>query len=87
MKKTLFSIFTIALVLYACTPQIDPPVPSGIDLTGIPYTPQPFSLAIPTGFPAPNVPAGYQFDKNIVELGRHLFYDKRLSRNNTMACV
>jgi len=45
-------------------------------------------LSVPEGWPAPH----YVFDKNNkltpagFELGRTLFYDRRLSRNNTISC-
>lgn len=45
------------------------------------------TVAIPAGWPAPH----YNFDENKLspagfELGRTLFYDRRLSRNNTVSC-
>ncbi len=41
---------------------------------------------LPRGFPVPTVPAENPMSKAKVELGRHLFYEKRLSGNQTMAC-
>lgn len=41
---------------------------------------------LPPGFPVPNVPADNPMSKAKVELGRHLFYEKKLSGNGTMAC-
>ncbi|MEY4926944.1 MAG: hypothetical protein RI894_1380 [Bacteroidota bacterium] len=86
MKKIAFISVLFAIIIAACT-QEPPQTPTGVDLRGIAYSPQPFSLTVPVGFPQPDLPAGYQFDGNIVELGRHLFYDKRLSRNNTLSCA
>jgi cytochrome c peroxidase len=45
-----------------------------------------FDLALPQGFPAPRVPAANPLAEAKVELGRRLFYDRRLSRNETQSC-
>jgi cytochrome c peroxidase len=42
---------------------------------------------MPAGFPAPKVPADNQMTTAKVELGRHLFYDKRLSVNGKQSCA
>jgi cytochrome c peroxidase len=42
---------------------------------------------LPTGFPAPLEPADNPMSAAKVELGRHLFYDRRLSGNRTQACA
>src|SRR5262245_15759939 len=41
---------------------------------------------LPPGFPRPVVPAGNPMTAEKVELGRHLFYDKRMSVNGTQSC-
>lgn len=41
---------------------------------------------LPPGVPAPQVPADAPMTMARVELGRHLFYDARLSGNGTQAC-
>ncbi|MEP7117757.1 MAG: MbnH family di-heme enzyme [Acidobacteriota bacterium] len=41
---------------------------------------------LPTGFPPPPVPADNPMSAAKVELGRHLFYDRRLSANGTQSC-
>jgi cytochrome c peroxidase len=46
----------------------------------------PYEWKLPPGFPYPNVPADNPMTKEKVELGRHLFYDKRLSLNLTQSC-
>jgi cytochrome c peroxidase len=43
-------------------------------------------LIIPKGFPAPTEPAENPFDPVAAELGRHLFYDPRLSGNGEQSC-
>lgn len=42
---------------------------------------------LPAGFPKPLVPADNPISKSKVELGRRLFYDRRLSGNETFACA
>lgn len=48
---------------------------------------QPYVWRIPSWLPPPAVPADNPMSESKVELGRHLFYDKRLSRNGSMACA
>jgi cytochrome c peroxidase len=45
-----------------------------------------FDWRLPTGFPRPVVPADNPLSAEKVELGRHIFYDERLSENETFAC-
>jgi len=47
----------------------------------------PYDWNLPPGFPLPNVPPDNPMTKEKVELGRYLFYDKRLSLNQTQACA
>ncbi len=42
---------------------------------------------LPPGFPEPRVPADNPMNPAKVELGRHLFYDERLSQNETQSCA
>ncbi|MCA9620978.1 MAG: di-heme enzyme, partial [Myxococcales bacterium] len=46
-----------------------------------------FDWGLPPGIPAPKVPADNPMTAEKVELGRHLFYDKRLSLNETQSCA
>jgi cytochrome c peroxidase len=50
-------------------------------------TPTPFVWRLPKGFPKPAVPPDNPMTTEKVELGRHLFYDKRLSANGTQSCA
>ncbi|MBL8442481.1 MAG: di-heme enzyme [Zoogloeaceae bacterium] len=43
-------------------------------------------VAVPHFFPAPRLPEGELLSPDRIELGRHLFYDKRLSGNGEQAC-
>ena len=45
-----------------------------------------YAWNIPAGFPEPAVPESNPMTAAKVELGRHLFYDTRLSGNGTQAC-
>lgn len=46
-----------------------------------------FAWELPPGFPEPVVPEDNPMSPARVELGRHLFYDVRLSGNGTQACA
>jgi len=45
-----------------------------------------YAWRLPKGFPVPFVPKDNPMSEAKVELGRYLFYDTRLSGNNTMSC-
>lgn len=49
--------------------------------------PEPWTWTLPAGLPEPWVPADNPMSAAKVELGRHLFYDVRLSHNETMSCA
>ncbi|WP_345117547.1 cytochrome-c peroxidase [Hymenobacter algoricola] len=81
----LYSWFLVAvaglLLLGSCKedgeaePDLDPPVTT------------PYQLVLPAGFPQTVViPADNPLTQEGVSLGRMLFYETRLSRNNTMSC-
>ncbi|MEM9069752.1 MAG: MbnH family di-heme enzyme [Myxococcota bacterium] len=46
-----------------------------------------FEWDLPSGFPEPRVPDDNEMSEVKVELGRHLFYDTRLSGNQTQSCA
>jgi cytochrome c peroxidase len=46
-----------------------------------------FDWKLPPGFPQPAVPAANPMTAAKVELGRHLFYDSRLSRQEKQSCA
>lgn len=48
--------------------------------------PEPYAWNLPEGFPLPRVPVDNPMTAAKVELGRHLFYDTRLSANGTQSC-
>lgn len=49
--------------------------------------PEPYRWALPEGFPVPPVPKDNPMTAAKVDLGRHLFYDKRLSLDGSMSCA
>lgn len=51
------------------------------------YQPTPYNLQIPYGFPQMVIPWDNPLTEEGVELGRRLFYDERLSGDNTMSCA
>jgi cytochrome c peroxidase len=51
------------------------------------YTPTPYAVPIPTHFPDMIVPENNPMTVEGVELGRHLFYEKMLSGDNSMSCA
>src|SRR5262245_53902812 len=46
-----------------------------------------FVWDLPTSWPRPPVPSDNPMSAEKVELGRHLFYDTRLSKNETFSCA
>ncbi len=61
-------------------PPVDAPLEDG-------SIPSDWIWSLPPGFPIPVVPEGNPMSAAKVELGRHLFYDTRLSGNETMSCA
>jgi cytochrome c peroxidase len=49
--------------------------------------PTPYELDLPEGIPHPRIPAENPLTVESVELGRHLFYDERLSGNESASCA
>ena len=51
------------------------------------YLPTPYNLQIPSHFPTMVIPEDNPLTNEGVELGRYLFYEKRLSGDNSMSCA
>ena len=51
------------------------------------YSPTPFTISTPSHFPNMIIPADNPMTEEGIELGRFLFYEKRLSGDNTMNCA
>lgn len=56
-------------------------------LTALLCAGQTYHWDLPTGFPVPRVPADNPMTATKVELGRYLFYDKRMSVNRRSSCA
>jgi cytochrome c peroxidase len=52
-----------------------------------PCAAQPYQWNLPKGFPPPRVPTDNPMSETKVQLGRRLFYDRRLSVNGTQSCA
>lgn len=50
------------------------------------FVPTPYALEIPSHFPQMDIPEDNPMTVEGVELGRRLFYEKKLSGDNTMSC-
>lgn len=76
MKNKWTLIITAALLMAAsCRPEKPVFEPTYVDLD------------YPDHFPAPNLPADNPLSEEGIKLGRHLFYDVRLSGDNTQNCA
>jgi len=74
-------IIGLVFVLNRCQPDDDCASPCEPVVNATPYT-----LEIPQGFPQPFIPADNPLTVEGIELGRFLFYDKKLSRDMSMSC-
>ncbi|EMJ88991.1 MbnH family di-heme enzyme [Leptospira meyeri] len=90
MKIHLSSMFLFFSFLFSCNvlPFQKKETNNGMLLAalGILATASDWVWDLPPGFPQPLVPSDNPMSKAKVELGRHLFYEKKLSGNGTMAC-
>jgi cytochrome c peroxidase len=57
------------------------------DLVDIAFDPTPYPIVQPTGFPLMDIPVDNPMTQEGFELGRRLFYDVRLSKDNSMSCA
>ena len=68
-------------------PTVKVPASDSLEVEPTVNEPTPYSLVMPGFFPQNvNVPADNPLTEDGVELGRFLFYEKKLSGNNTMSC-
>lgn len=79
MKKLLIGIVLLAVfsTLKSCRKDVLPDY----------YVATPYSFVVPQGFPPVVIPAYNPMTVEGIELGRRLFYDKRLSGDNSLACA
>jgi cytochrome c peroxidase len=76
--RALAALCTLAslVVLAGCAEELPPPEGG-----------EQYAFALPAHFPAPVVPPSNPMTPEKVELGRHLFFDERLSGNGTQSCA
>jgi cytochrome c peroxidase len=76
---------SVLLLLAACHPEEDDSPGSGDGTSSHQTTP--YELQIPGNFPPMPIPADNPMTVEGVRLGRYLFYEERLSGNNTQSCA
>ena len=82
-KGGVLGFVVIAALAGGCRPDDPDEQPAPVDpITG----PTPYDLQIPPNMPPMLIPPNNPLTVEGVELGRHLFWEKRLSGNNTMSC-
>jgi len=79
-------IIVLILAFVGCSDDMTDPGEMPVDLTGIPYAPEPFIPEIPDGFPLFEQPADNPMTTDGVTLGRALFFDPILSIDSTISC-
>lgn len=79
MRTTVLFAAVFMLAIFGC--KKDPATPS------TPSGPTAYSFPQPSNFPAAYLPADNPMTVEGVRLGRHLFYEKRLSVDNTVSCA
>jgi cytochrome c peroxidase len=88
MKRIAFLFIGITIVLASlqnCKPEpIDQPDPGDPDSL---YVNTKYTITVPYNFPQPTNPYKDSLSYEGIELGRRLFYDKRLSSTGQMACA
>ena len=75
MKKFSFILILVLILATSCRKDM-------VERSITPYTPD-----VPSHFPAMPIPAENPMSVEGVELGRQLFYEEKLSRDNTIACA
>ena len=77
MKGVLSFLFLSFLFLGGCINNVENPT----------YVPTAYNLQIPVGFPEMTIPEDNPLTVEGVELGRKLYYDKKLDKNGARACA
>lgn len=85
LNLTLFACFFLVLSSCKKDPEIPIVTPDLTDSTDL-FTPTPYNISIPTGFPDMVIPTDNPMTEEGVELGKKLFYDPILSGNFTQSC-
>jgi cytochrome c peroxidase len=86
--RVLLAVALLAVAPGACSDPPSTPVDAAPpDAIPVDADPGAYVWDLPPGFPQPQVPEDNPMTEDKVELGRHLFYDQRLSGNGTQACA
>lgn len=80
MSRAFFIAMVVGYLVLGCSPGERPATAN----TG---SPESYTWNLPAGFPMPLIPSDNPMTADKVELGRMLFYDKRLSANETISCA
>lgn len=89
MKTKLIGISLLIVIFSACCREDDDPPRVKVEPSPVEYNPTPYSLQLPSHFdllPAPFIPEDNPLTVEGIELGKKLFYEKKLSKNNLMSC-
>ncbi len=79
--------FVLALSCKKDDPAVVEPAPDpGNTYNFPPHTPVPYTLQIPSNLPPMTIPTDNPMTEEGVALGRYLFYEERLSADNSMSC-
>jgi cytochrome c peroxidase len=79
-KKILFSVISAFVFFAGCKPY-DPELPGEK-----PFSATPYDLVIPPLFPPMDIPADNPLTVEGIQLGRYLFWEKKLSADGTQSC-
>lgn len=77
----------VSCVIFSCQTQKPSLTAPATPLTQPTQALEAYNWNLPEGFPLPSVPEDNPMSAEKVDLGRHLFYDTRLSINNSMSCA
>ncbi|NND77010.1 MAG: cytochrome-c peroxidase [Flavobacteriales bacterium] len=83
MKKTIFLILGIVMVVVACEKDDDPMTPTSVPVV---YDDTAYELYIGS-FPDPDIPADNALTQQKVHLGKMLFYETKLSALDNQSCA
>ena len=81
-KRTIYTAGLLLILSFASGCRKDAPLPTKIISCGTPY-----ELELPQNTPPMPIPEDNPMTLEGIELGRHLFYEKMLSGDNTQACA
>ena len=89
LRACFFLFISLIFIAASCKPEDDNSPCDNCpddDLIEASYDPQPYNLEIPEWLPSPNIPEDNLLTVDGVALGRQLFYEKKLSSDESMSC-